>query len=200
MTPDPASLLVLAPLRVEAFALRRGAPRLHVVRTGMGPLRAQRAARIWRSAPEASLVIAGLCGALDPALRPGDVIVPSQLRSPEGTQGAPDAAALRHALCRRGLRVHDGTLQGVERTISGRERQSLREGGAHAVDMESPWLAAAAAGRPFAVLRVVLDAPGAELLRLSLLRRLWLALSHLRAAAAVLAEWAGQAAPRSLRS
>jgi len=37
--------------------------------------------------------------------------------------------------------------------------------GAIAVDMESVWLAPAARGRPFAVLRVVLDSPTHELLR-----------------------------------
>jgi 4-hydroxy-3-methylbut-2-enyl diphosphate reductase len=34
-----------------------------------------------------------------------------------------------------------------------------------AVDMESVWLAAGAGGRPFAVVRVVLDSPAHELLR-----------------------------------
>ena len=41
----------------------------------------------------------------------------------------------------------------------------LGAGGALAVDMESVWLAAGAAGRPFAVVRVVLDSPSHELLR-----------------------------------
>jgi len=200
MNADAASLLVLAPLRVEAFALRRGAPELRVVRTGMGPARARHAASLWRTGPETSLVIAGLCGALDPALRPGDVVVPSVLRSPDGSLPAPDAGPLRDALQRRGLRVHDGTLLGVDRAVRGAERRRLCEDGACAVDMESPWLAAAAAGRPFAVLRVVLDAPGAELVRIATLRRLWLALTHLRMAAAVLTEWASRAAPRAARS
>lgn len=200
MNVDATSLLVLAPLRVEAFALRRGAPDLRVVRTGMGPARARRAAGIWRSGPQASLVIAGLCGALDPALRPGDLVVPSLLRSSEGTLPAPDAGPLREALRRRGLRVHGGTLLGVQRAVSGAERRRLRESGACAVDMESPWLAAAAAGRPFAVLRVVLDSPGAELIRMATLRRLWLSLTHLRMAAAVLAEWASRAASCPARS
>ncbi|HEY5658295.1 MAG TPA: 4-hydroxy-3-methylbut-2-enyl diphosphate reductase, partial [Myxococcota bacterium] len=73
-------LLVAAPLRIEARALRRGAPELRVIRTGMGPDRSRRAADRLRGDPAERLVVAGFCGALDPALLPGQVVVASELR------------------------------------------------------------------------------------------------------------------------
>ena len=50
-------------------------------------------------------------------------------------------------------------------SCTGAERAVLAAEGALAVDMESAWLAPAAAGRPFAVVRVVLDTPASELHR-----------------------------------
>jgi 4-hydroxy-3-methylbut-2-enyl diphosphate reductase len=44
-------------------------------------------------------------------------------------------------------------------------RAQLHAAGAIAVDMESAWLAPAARGRPFGVVRVVLDSPSHELFR-----------------------------------
>ena len=44
LLPPSQRLVVAAPLRIEATALRRGAARLRVVRTGMGAARARRAA------------------------------------------------------------------------------------------------------------------------------------------------------------
>ena len=41
----------------------------------------------------------------------------------------------------------------------------LADEGVLAVDMESAWLSPAAAGRPFAVVRVVLDTPAREIYR-----------------------------------
>ncbi|HEY1596699.1 MAG TPA: hypothetical protein VGF74_14985, partial [Thermoleophilaceae bacterium] len=43
----------------------------------------------------------------------------------------------------------------------------LAEDGSIAVDMETAWLAPAAAGRPFAALRAVVDTPSRELVRIS---------------------------------
>jgi hypothetical protein len=78
--------------------------------------------------------------------------------------------------------------------VRGGERDRLRRTGALAVDMESPWLAAAADGRPLAVLRVVLDGPEHELLRLALVRNGLCALGRLRAAAPALARWGAELA------
>jgi 4-hydroxy-3-methylbut-2-en-1-yl diphosphate reductase len=58
------------------------------------------------------------------------------------------------------------------------------------VDMESAWLAQAAGGRPFIVLRVVLDAPGPSCSRSAALGSPLTAWRALRRAAPALAVWA----------
>jgi len=57
------------------------------------------------------------------------------------------------------------------------------------VDMESVWLAAGAQGRPFGVVRVVLDSPSHELLRVQALGGALRAAASLRKVAAALHEW-----------
>jgi 4-hydroxy-3-methylbut-2-enyl diphosphate reductase len=75
--------------------------------------------------------------------------------------------------------------------VRGAERIALAARGALAADMESTWLAQAAAGRPFAVLRVVLDTPERELSRpLTTLTGGFAAWRALRRAAPALALWA----------
>jgi 4-hydroxy-3-methylbut-2-enyl diphosphate reductase len=69
------------------------------------------------------------------------------------------AAALR----RHGLRVHVGPVASVDHIADVKERRVLRDQGTLAVDMESAWLAGAAAGRPLAVLRVVVETADHEL-------------------------------------
>jgi 4-hydroxy-3-methylbut-2-enyl diphosphate reductase len=63
------------------------------------------------------------------------------------------------------MRVRCGPVVSVTRLALGERRAQLRAAGAIAVDMESAWLAAGARGRPFGVVRVVLDSPSHELLR-----------------------------------
>ena len=75
--------------------------------------------------------------------------------------------------------------------VRGAERGVLAREGVLAVDMESAWLAPAAAGRPFAVLRVVLDTPAREIYRpLATLAGGLAAWRALRRAAPALALWA----------
>src|SRR4029077_16856117 len=75
------------------------------------------------------------------------------------------AQQLATALARTGLSVRIGPVVCVSRLALGERRAQLLAGGALAVDMESVWLAAGARGRPFGVVRVVLDSPSHELLR-----------------------------------
>jgi hypothetical protein len=64
-------LTVLAPLRLEARAVSRGAPGLHVVRTGAGPQRAASSARALAGAGGVGAVaVAGVAGGLVPGLAP----------------------------------------------------------------------------------------------------------------------------------
>jgi 4-hydroxy-3-methylbut-2-enyl diphosphate reductase len=190
MTQAQSDLVVATALRIEARALRRGLRGLRVLRTGMGLQRARAAAPRLLAEAAPAVALAGLCGALDPALEPGALVVASELRGDGGTTLRLEPSPLCAALERLGLTAHVGPLISVDHVVRGAERKRLHQGGAIAADMESAWLARGAGPRPLAVLRVVLDAPGHELLRLALLRDLLRALRRLREAAPALAVWA----------
>ena len=187
-------LRVAAPLAVEAFAVRRGAPGVRVVRTGMGPRRSKRAAAWLASEPADAVAVAGVCGALDPSFEPGDLVVASALLGAGGARIEVDGEALAMAIARIGLRVHRGTIACVAGLADGQPRAELAlRTGACAVDMESFWLAPAAAGRPFAVLRAVSDGPRHELWRPAIVTQGIAALRSLRKAAPILVAWAADA-------
>ncbi|HKE79254.1 MAG TPA: 4-hydroxy-3-methylbut-2-enyl diphosphate reductase [Solirubrobacteraceae bacterium] len=191
---------VLVPLRIEARAL---SPELGdgvaLQRTGMGPRRARAAARRAAQADADAIAVAGFCGALDPGLEPGDIVVATELREGERTIACPAAALLAGALRRAGLRVHEGPIVSTPRLVRGAARADLRATGAIAVDMESAWLAEAAARRPFAVVRAVVDTPAHELTDpVALARGAREAYRALRAAAPVLGDWCRAAGPRAV--
>jgi 4-hydroxy-3-methylbut-2-en-1-yl diphosphate reductase len=188
--PDtPTPLVVAAPLRIEALALRGAVGGGRLVRTGMGPRRSAASAGALDAAGRA-LAVAGVCAGLDPALRPGDVVVASEVRGPHGTVACDGAERLMEALRRRGLRPRLGPLVSVDHIVQGEERARLRAGGAIAADMESAFLAAAVPERRrFAVLRVVSDSPERELKRPGLVLDAARALRVLRRSAPALQEW-----------
>jgi 4-hydroxy-3-methylbut-2-en-1-yl diphosphate reductase len=157
-------LLVAAPLRIEELALRSGGLRAEVVRTGMGPRRSLAAARrlALREAP-AGFAVAGLCAAVSPSLRPGDVVLASRLETAAGSLDLPSSVLLEQELERRGLRVHRGPIRCLDHVASAQERAGLA-GAAIAVDMESGWLMEWCDDLPRAVLRVVVE-PSARGLR-----------------------------------
>ena len=188
------ALLVAAPLAIEALAVRGVAPGVRVVRAGMGPRRAARTAARLAHEPAGAVAVAGVCGALDPAFEPGDLVVASALVGPDGARVELDGDALVAALARAGLRVRRGAIACVARLGDGFPRDALaRRTGACAVDMESFWLAPAAAGRPFAVLRAVSDGPRHEFLRPAIVTQGIAALRRLREAMPALAAWAADA-------
>src|SRR4029077_21141829 len=76
-----------------------------------------------------------------------------------------DVEGLIGSLHARGMTARRGDIVCVSKLALGPRRAQLLAGGALAVDMESVWLASGAAGRPFGVVRVVLDSPSHELLR-----------------------------------
>jgi 4-hydroxy-3-methylbut-2-enyl diphosphate reductase len=93
------------------------------------------------------------------------VVVATEVRGPAGVTVC-DGEALAAALGAVGIeRVHLGPVVSADHVVRGSERTALAGTGALAVDMESAWLAPAAGGRPFAVLRVVLDTPAREIHR-----------------------------------
>jgi 4-hydroxy-3-methylbut-2-en-1-yl diphosphate reductase len=198
--PEPElDLLVLAPLSVEAKAVRAGAPWARVERVGMGPRRASRSAELVGRGAGGPVLIAGFCGALDPGLEPGDVVLAGEVRGPTGTTLCSDPSILAGVLRRGGLRVHVGPIASSQRLVLRDRRRTLQLTGALAVDMESAWLAPAAQGQPLVTLRVVLDTDRHELHRpLRTVFGAALAYRTLRDACALAQEWARALGPREV--
>lgn len=184
------ALLVLAPLRIEAFALRRGLPGGAVLRTGMGRARSERAAASLSARRPGAIAVAGVCGSLDPRLVPGDVVVASELRGAGAPRVLESAKPLARALEARGFTVHIGPVHSTDHLAREREQAELAASGAIAVDMESAWLARLADSAPFAVLRVVSDGPGHSPFSPRIVPNGIRALRTLSAAAPALADWA----------
>jgi 4-hydroxy-3-methylbut-2-en-1-yl diphosphate reductase len=177
-------LLVVAPLRIEALAVRSGLPGIKVRRSGMSR-------REFDFGDADAIAVAGLCGAVDPSLRAGDVVLATELRSEDGkTISCPDSSLLAEPLRRMGFQAKTGTLYTASKILGRDERVALRDEGVLAVDMESAWIAEAAGERPVAVLRVVVDTADRRLASLWTLaagvRGLW----SLRRASTAFVDWA----------
>jgi 4-hydroxy-3-methylbut-2-enyl diphosphate reductase len=176
-------LVVLAPLWIEALAVRSSLPGVKVRRTGMGRTHVDLGGAD-------AVAVAGLCGAVDPELKAGDVVLATELRSENGkTIPCPGSALLAEPLRRLGLTARMGALYSASRILGPDERERLGDTGVVAVDMESAWLGEAAGDRPLAVLRVVVDTAGQRLLSprtvLAGIRGLW----RLRRAAPAFVDW-----------
>lgn len=183
-------LLVFAPLRVEAAALR-SQPGWRVLRSGMGPARSRIAAARGLAVEDAAAVaVVGLCAAVSPELKAGDVVCASELRC-EGAEPiqVPAGVLLAAAVRRRGLRAHVGPVLSTDHVAGPEERRRLEGDGVLALDMESAWLAEAADGRPLAVLRVVVESAGRRLADPRTVVAGARALVNLRRAGPALAEW-----------
>jgi 4-hydroxy-3-methylbut-2-en-1-yl diphosphate reductase len=189
-------LLVAAPMRIEA-ALISSASRWPLVRkTGMGPRRSKAAAGELAVAQARAMLVLGFCGGLDGGSVPGEVIVAEEVYA-AGDEGHTQERArcdlsgqLVQRLAGRGMKVRTGDVVCVSRLALGERRAQLHAEGAIAVDMESVWLAAGAGGRPFGVVRVVLDSPEHELLRVRAAAGALRAALALRRVAGALHEWA----------
>jgi 4-hydroxy-3-methylbut-2-en-1-yl diphosphate reductase len=198
---DQAGLLVCAPLRLEAWAVRRGlGPAGHVVATGYGPRRARARAAALREVPFGALAIAGTGGGLARDLSPGDLVVATEIRDHDSQAviPCPSAPLLAGELRRAGLRVRLGPVVSVAGLVHGAGRDRLAATGALVADLESAALATAAGGRPVAVVRAVSDTPDQPLLRPGALGGGLAALRSLRLAAPVLARWSAAVAPRQV--
>ena len=186
MTPA----VVCTPLRIEQAAVRG----LRAVHTGLGPRRSA-AARL----PAGPRIVVGLGGGLTAAVRPGDVVVASEVLGPREPVPA-SADSLAEALRRLGLTVHIGPILSCDHLVRERERSVLAGTGALAVDMESAWLASGA--EPFAVVRAIVDTAGQPLRSPATFRHGWTGLRSLRRAVPALAGWAEEPTstlPREVR-
>jgi 4-hydroxy-3-methylbut-2-enyl diphosphate reductase len=197
-----SGLLVVAALRTEYAALVGRVPGATVERCGMGPERVRRwLPRLDEVQPDA-LVVAGVAGGLDPSLRPGDVVVASEVRDERGRIVLRAASPLVAELRRMGLRVHTGPMVSTDRIVSGAEREKLARTGALAVDMESAAVVRTMGcepGRPpVAVVRVIVDTAHMPVARLSTVASGARALLTLRRLAPALPRWAALAGPRKV--
>ena len=195
--------VVCTPLLAEYVALHRAVRRvtpdgsIRVLRTGMGPRRSQ-ASVAGRSAFVSAVLVAGVAGALDPGLRPGEVVVATSVSDEAGRLIHCPTAPLLAALLRQGgLSAHLGSIVCTPRLGGEGTRRALASTGALAVEMESTDLADLATGHPFAVLRVIVDTPDAPLLRLGTIARGVRALRVLHRCAPAIAEWSAVAAAQS---
>ncbi|MGP4088267.1 phosphorylase family protein [Streptomyces sp. KR55] len=181
--PASAPLLIACALGIERLALRLGdhggadGP-VTVLRTGMGPRSAERSITQALADPaltEASVLATGFCAGLAPGMHPGDLVVAEETRHPYGSTPCVGTELLVKELIRAvpGRTVHTGPVTGSDHVVRGQERADLLATGAIAVDMESAatLLSAGRVGaRPVAAVRVVVDAPEHELVRIGTVR------------------------------
>lgn len=214
--PAPDPLLLACALGIERLALRGATGRAAVLRTGMGAFAARHAVTgALRDEPEpggTAVLATGFCAGLLPGMRPGDLVVAEEtvdLTDSGAAEGAgpgvpgsnsrtacAGTGVLAEALASRAgdRTVHTGVLAGVGRVVRGAERAALRaETGAVAADMESAAVLGAAArtavGRPVAAVRVVVDAPRHELIRIGTFRGGISAFCVLRSAMPAFFDW-----------
>jgi 4-hydroxy-3-methylbut-2-en-1-yl diphosphate reductase len=191
--------LVVAALRSEYAALTGQVRGAELVRCGMGAPKATRwAAQIEQRDPSA-VVVAGVAGGLDPAIRSGDVVVADEVRDAQGRILLRGAAPLVAALRAQGLRVHSGPVFSSDHIVDDRaEREELAATGAIAVDLESASLVRAAGGRPTAVVRVIVDPAYGRLASLRTVPAGAWALGVLHNLGPALVQWANLVRPRTI--
>jgi 4-hydroxy-3-methylbut-2-enyl diphosphate reductase len=167
-----SDVLVVSPLGIEALAVRSAGAGLRVRTTGMGPRRALAAVPRLLEDPAVALVVVGFAGGLPVGSRLCEVVVASEVLTVDeygcataGSIPCHASGALGSALQAQGIEVCNGAVASVEEIVTGEGRVRMEASGAVAVDMESAWIARAAQGRPFTVVRVLSDTPGRELRR-----------------------------------
>jgi 4-hydroxy-3-methylbut-2-enyl diphosphate reductase len=185
-------LLVLAPLRLEANAVRRGLrqPASRVVRAGMRGSKADGS----KLGAFGATAVMGTAASVADDLKPGDLVVATEVSDGERVIALPGAELIAGELRRAGLTVRTGKIVTVDHLVKSSERAGLAASGYLAADMESAQLLDAAEGRPAAVIRAVSDGgvgPGMVTGGMAALR-------SLRQAAPVAEAWAAACADRTV--
>jgi 4-hydroxy-3-methylbut-2-enyl diphosphate reductase len=190
-TPDRHTVVVLAPRRADARALRRGIAKQAtalVVRTGVGPRRSRKAARDEQIITGRAVAVAGIGRALSDRVRPGDVVVAEQVRADVLTEGVvpptrlvPSAGRIAALLREKGLTVHVGSVISTDNRVNDTVRDRLAMTRALIADRESAWLLVAYGKRPIACVRVATNRTWLEWRRTA---------RTLRIVSATLTEWA----------
>jgi nucleoside phosphorylase len=172
--------VILTALREELHAvaagLPKGAPGFDVIRGGIGPDSAARAAAALFTNPEAPKLVCstGFCGGIADGLAVGDLVVATAIvegdaQRRERIDVAPELLKrVTDALKSAGIGFHSGVLVSVRDPVlqTSAKRALGRANAALAVDMESYAIADAVRAQPgtaFLAMRVVSDAVGDEL-------------------------------------
>ena len=156
---EKASLQAL----LETTGPNRAASGLSLFQAGIGAQRASSVAHAALANGAAGLVSWGVAGGLHPAMTPGTVVLPAVVLTSAGEKLETDRRwreNLKRALSQE-FPVNEGGLLSSEEIIPtprGKAR-AASESGAVAVDLESAAIgeAALASGKPFVVVRVILD-------------------------------------------
>ena len=158
-----AHLLAIAPTQRELGGLDSGYGGARASVVGIGREAGGRLTPLLEEAPCRLLVSLGYAGALDPHLRPGDLVVGNAYfhGADPPVSGVPLATRAAVLLRESGLSVREGPVLTVdEPLLSPRaKRRALFGSGALVVDMEGRWIAEAAQrkGVPLVGIRAVLD-------------------------------------------
>jgi adenosylhomocysteine nucleosidase len=158
---DPRPILIVTGLVQEARIA--AGPGMTVICSSSDPQQLRALLTVFDPTTIRGVISFGVAGGLDPSLKPGDVVVATEVLAGDTRWLA--GLALNEelvasvAMGRR--RVVRGSLAGAEQVVSARALKAALhlETGAAAVDMESHIAAAyaAEAGLPFAALRVISD-------------------------------------------
>lgn len=164
-----ACLGAVVGLAVERTILRaRCAPAfqrpsdLWILTAGASAARAESLADTLISRGATALLSFGIAGGLDPALRPGTLVLARDVVLPENTCLSADAGWRdKVSAALRGMTLYDGTIAGTDHMLVSAEQKSHlhRRTQAAAADMESHGVARAAARRsvPFLIVRAIAD-------------------------------------------
>jgi 4-hydroxy-3-methylbut-2-enyl diphosphate reductase len=150
-----ADLTVVVAERMEAEAIG-GA----VVVTAPGSDDGVAGARLRAAlSPALPVAIAGVAHGLDPALRPGEVVVATEVRATDGSPARllPAAPLVARDLRRLGLAVRCGPIVSSHTALTTPQRAAYAAAGAIAWDTESAWVARQVPDRPLSVVRAVVD-------------------------------------------
>lgn len=170
MTAASVGVVAALPLEARCLDALAGNPRLRLTVSGMGPVRARQAAEMLVTHGAAALISFGICGGLDPRLRPGHLVLPAEMVTDTGERLETTPAwrsALAAAAAQAGLQVSEGrTVTGDIIVASADEKIALYARlGAVAVDMESHAVGGVAAAKalPFLAVRAVADPAESDL-------------------------------------
>ena len=157
---DPRPVLIVTGLVQEARIA--AGPGMVVICSSSDPRQLRSLLTVFDPSTIRGVISFGVAGGLDPSLKPGDIVLATEVVAGDGRWLAGlslnEAVIANLALKRRVVR---GGLAGAEEVIVARARKAALwlQTGAAAVDMESHIAAAYAAdaGLPFAALRVISD-------------------------------------------